>query len=111
MGAQRSSASTRPRAAGTGTMCGGATVVICARMRACASATGIMAVIIGAIMRDSMNETLASSPEIELVYAAPAPPRPAGFWRRGVALLLDYVFLVLMMGVARGGAAPARGAA
>ena len=49
-----------------------------------------------------MNEALDSSPEIELVYATPAPPRPAGFWRRAVALLLDYVFLVLMTGVAGG---------
>jgi uncharacterized RDD family membrane protein YckC len=53
-------------------------------------------------MRGAMNQALDSSPEIELVYAAAAPPRPAGFWRRGVALLLDYVFLVLMIGVAGG---------
>jgi uncharacterized RDD family membrane protein YckC len=53
-------------------------------------------------MRGAMNQALDSSPEIELVYAPPPPPRPAGFWRRGVALLLDYVFLVLMIGVAGG---------
>jgi uncharacterized RDD family membrane protein YckC len=45
-------------------------------------------------MRDAMSETLDASPEIELVYAAPTPPRSAGFWRRGVALLLDYIGLV-----------------
>jgi uncharacterized RDD family membrane protein YckC len=53
-------------------------------------------------MRDAMSETLDASPEIELVYAAPTPPRPAGFWRRGVALLLDYIFLVLMVALAGG---------
>ena len=49
-----------------------------------------------------MSETLDSSPEIELVYAAPAPPRPAGFWRRGVALLLDYIFITVMVALAGG---------
>jgi uncharacterized RDD family membrane protein YckC len=53
-------------------------------------------------MRDAMDEALDASPEIELVYAAPAASRPAGFWRRGLALLLDYVFLVILVGIAGG---------
>jgi uncharacterized RDD family membrane protein YckC len=52
---------------------------------------------------DQVAETLH---EIEPVEAAPTPsPRPAGFWRRGGALILDYVFLVILFGVASGAAA------
>jgi uncharacterized RDD family membrane protein YckC len=47
-----------------------------------------------------MDEAVDVSPEIELVYAPPAPARPAGFWRRGLALLIDYVFLLIVFGIA-----------
>lgn len=45
-----------------------------------------------------MQESVWTSPEIDLVQ--PAPPPPAGFWRRALALLLDYVFLLLVLGLA-----------
>ncbi len=37
-------------------------------------------------------------PEIDL--AATPPPRPAGFWLRALALFLDYVFLLIVIGFA-----------
>ena len=45
-----------------------------------------------------MEQSVWTSPEIGLVQAA--PPLRAGFWRRTVALLLDYVFLVVVLGIA-----------
>lgn len=45
-----------------------------------------------------MEEPVWTSPEIGLVE--PVPPPRAGFWRRALALLLDYVFLILVLGAA-----------
>ena len=44
---------------------------------------------------DPLTEPLPNSPPLEI-----EPPRPAGFWRRALALLLDYVFLMLVIGLA-----------
>lgn len=52
------------------------------------------------MMRDAMDEPVVTAPEIDLVYPPPPLSQPAGFWRRALALLLDYLFLVLVLGVA-----------
>jgi uncharacterized RDD family membrane protein YckC len=53
-----------------------------------------------------MDQVAEALHEIEPVEPPPAPSlRPAGFWRRAGALILDYVFLVILFGVASGAAA------
>ncbi len=44
---------------------------------------------------DPLVEPLPEAPPAET-----PPPRPAGFWLRAAALLLDYVFLMLVLGLA-----------
>ena len=44
---------------------------------------------------DPLVEPLPEAPSAER-----PPPRPAGFWLRAAALLLDYVFLMLVIGLA-----------
>jgi uncharacterized RDD family membrane protein YckC len=49
-----------------------------------------------------MNESVETVPSLEWPPSAPPPPhpRPAGFWRRGGALVLDYIFLALVVAAA-----------